>query len=192
MAEFALIFLLAIPMVTVGEAKETKSSFQDSETYTASWAVEIRAGGKITADDIAVKHCFRNMGKMEIGSGREIYHFKLCDSEKRSMKTDSPDMTKKEHLLREPEVRFAEQQVIRPRAKKSYIAPTDPLFGTQWNVLNSAQFGEQFRGNDLNVEPAWIQGYSGCNVTVAVVDDGLDFTHADLFDNFVSKKHHFL
>ena len=38
--------------------------------------------------------------------------------------------------------------------------------------LNSGQFAEQFRGNDLNVEPAWIQGYSGCNVTVAVVDDG--------------------
>jgi hypothetical protein len=59
----------------------------------------------------------------------------------------------------------------------------------------------------LNVEPAWIQGYSGCNVTVAVVDDGnlekllvicthcdndyypfvgLDISHDDLFDNVVS------
>ena len=77
--------------------------------------------------------------------------------------------------------------------------------------LNSGQFGEQFRGNDLNVEPAWIQGYSGCNVTVAVVDDGklliklkpliltsynvfscilpligLDIFHDDLRDNVVS------
>ena len=46
------------------------------------------------------------MFDFQIGSGREIYHFKLCDSEKRSMKTDSPDMTKKEHLLREPEVKY--------------------------------------------------------------------------------------
>ena len=66
MAKFALLFLLAIPMVTVGEAKGTKSSLQDFETYTASWAVEVRAGGMKTADDIAVKHCFRNMGKMKV------------------------------------------------------------------------------------------------------------------------------
>ena len=25
---------------------------------------------------------------------------------------------------------------------------------------------------DLNVEPAWIQGVTGCNVIVGVVDDG--------------------
>ena len=60
----------------------------------------------------------------------------------------------------------------------------------------------------MNVEPAWIQGYSGCNVTVAVVDDGkswiiitnfyiiyscmlplvgLDIFHDDLWDNVVSE-----
>lgn len=32
------------------------------------------------------------------------------------------------------------------------------------------QFGEDRR--DLNVEPVWIQGVTGCNVIVGVVDDG--------------------
>ena len=32
------------------------------------------------------------------------------------------------------------------------------------------EFGDSTR--DLNVEPAWIQGVTGCNVIVGVVDDG--------------------
>lgn len=38
--------------------------------------------------------------------------------------------------------------------------------------LNTGQFGEEYIGNDLRVEPAWLQGITGCNVTVAIVDDG--------------------
>ena len=38
--------------------------------------------------------------------------------------------------------------------------------------LNTGQHGNQFIGNDLNVEKAWLQGVTGCNVTVTVVDDG--------------------
>ena len=39
--------------------------------------------------------------------------------------------------------------------------------------LNTGQHGNQFIGNDLNVERAWLQGVTGCNVTVTVVDDGM-------------------
>ena len=39
--------------------------------------------------------------------------------------------------------------------------------------LNSGQYGNEYIGNDLNVERAWLQGLSGCNVTVVVVDDGI-------------------
>ena len=38
--------------------------------------------------------------------------------------------------------------------------------------LNTGQYGAQYIGNDLNVEPAWMQGVTGCNVTTVVVDDG--------------------
>ena len=39
--------------------------------------------------------------------------------------------------------------------------------------LNSGQYGDEYKGNDLKVEKAWLQGLSGCNVTVTVVDDGI-------------------
>ena len=39
--------------------------------------------------------------------------------------------------------------------------------------LNTGQTGTLNTGNDLNVEPAWIQGITGCNSIVAIVDDGM-------------------
>ena len=66
-AKAAVILLLAIPMVTVEGVRGKKTSHvQDREIYTASWVVEIRAGGKKTADAIATRHCFRNMGKIQV------------------------------------------------------------------------------------------------------------------------------
>ena len=49
----------------------------------------------------------------------------------------------------------------------------DGLFSLMKSLqLNTGQFIE-YSGNDINVEPAWLQGWTGCNVTVAVVDDGM-------------------
>jgi len=38
--------------------------------------------------------------------------------------------------------------------------------------LNIGQLGLRDIGHDLNVEPVWIQGITGCNSIVAIVDDG--------------------
>lgn len=38
--------------------------------------------------------------------------------------------------------------------------------------LNTGQLGLPGVGHDLNVEPVWIQGVTGCNSIVAIVDDG--------------------
>lgn len=42
------------------------------------------------------------------------------------------------------------------------------------------------RGLDINVVPAWQQGFSGRGVSVCVLDDGIEHTHDDLKDNYVS------
>ena len=38
--------------------------------------------------------------------------------------------------------------------------------------LNTGQFNSSFAGADHKIQRAWIQGLTGCGVTVAVVDDG--------------------
>ena len=56
---------------------------------------------------------------------------------------------------------------------------SDPLFPVQWHLLNPIQLG-----HDINVTGVWRNGYFGENVTVAIVDDGLDMDSLDLKDNY--------
>ncbi len=63
------------------------------------------------------------------------------------------------------------------------FAPNDPMYGSQWHLLNTAQFGSTTAGEDARVVPAWTLGYTGRGVTVAVVDDGLELAHEDLAGN---------
>ncbi|MBE9103369.1 S8 family serine peptidase [Vacuolonema iberomarrocanum] len=60
--------------------------------------------------------------------------------------------------------------------------PTDPLFNQQWYLQNSGQTGGK-PGIDLNVLPIW-QNYTGRDVQVAIVDDGVDYRHPDLNNNY--------
>lgn len=61
--------------------------------------------------------------------------------------------------------------------KKLEIA--DPIFTEQWHLYNPIQLG-----HDVNVTGLWLDGITGQNVTVAVVDDGLDMNSDDLKPNY--------
>lgn len=49
--------------------------------------------------------------------------------------------------------------------------PRDPYFPLQWYLKNTGQNGGKPK-LDLNVEAAWAQGFTGVNVTTAIMDDG--------------------
>jgi subtilisin family serine protease len=54
--------------------------------------------------------------------------------------------------------------------------PVDTGMSSQW-YINQAQ------NWDINVEAVW-SDYTGSGVTVAVIDDGFDYTHSDLAPNY--------
>ncbi|KAJ2776652.1 pheromone processing endoprotease [Coemansia javaensis] len=56
---------------------------------------------------------------------------------------------------------------------------TDPLYGQQWHLVNTKELG-----HDINVTGVWHQGVTGAGVTVALIDDGLDYSSDDLLENF--------
>jgi len=62
----------------------------------------------------------------------------------------------------------------------------DPLWPLQWHLLNNGQSGGQL-GVDVNVQPVWESctdaSCRGEQVLVAVVDDGLEIRHPDLWPN---------
>ncbi len=60
--------------------------------------------------------------------------------------------------------------------------PDDSLFGDQWHLQNTGQTNGGVSGEDVNITGAW-NNYRGSGVVIGIVDDGLDWNHADL-DNY--------
>ena len=58
----------------------------------------------------------------------------------------------------------------------------DPIFNEQWHLFNTIQ-----TGHDINVTGVWLEGNTGKNVTVAIIDDGLDMYSDDLKDNYFAE-----
>lgn len=73
--------------------------------------------------------------------------------------------------------------------KMTQIAKTlninDPIFHEQWHLFNPVQLG-----HDVNVTDVWLQGITGKNATVSIVDDGLDMYSDDLKGNYYAKGSH--
>ncbi|XP_066589847.1 furin-like protease 2 isoform X2 [Prorops nasuta] len=59
---------------------------------------------------------------------------------------------------------------------------TDPLFKEQWYLNGGAK-----DGFDMNLGPAWQKGYTGKNVVVSILDDGIQTNHPDLAPNYDHK-----
>ena len=60
------------------------------------------------------------------------------------------------------------------------LQPNDPSYKDQWSFKNTGQCSLATAGNDIDIEGAWKQGYTGAGITVAIVDNGIDSEHPDL------------
>ncbi|XP_071272649.1 furin (paired basic amino acid cleaving enzyme) b isoform X1 [Salvelinus alpinus] len=144
-----------------------------AEVYTNTWAVHIE-GGPQEADRIARKHGFINHGNV-FGS---YYHFRHHTVVKRSLSGHRGTHVR---LQKEPQVRWAEQQVSRRRKKRDvYTEPSDPKFPQQWYLVSKSNPSQA----DLNAKGAWSQGYTGRGVVVTILDDGIEKDHPDLATNY--------
>lgn len=72
-----------------------------------------------------------------------------------------------------------ESAVARQKSVAKALQINDPIFHQQWHLFNPVQVG-----HDVNVTDVWLQGITGKNATVAIVDDGLDMYSDDLKDNY--------
>eukprot|EP00301_Raphidiophrys_heterophryoidea_P006337 c12564_g1_i3.p1 GENE.c12564_g1_i3~~c12564_g1_i3.p1 ORF type:complete len:1536 (+),score=430.03 c12564_g1_i3:367-4608(+) len=55
----------------------------------------------------------------------------------------------------------------------------DPLWVNQWHLCNPAEGGV-----DANVTGAWAQGFFGEGIQIAIVDDGVQYTHPDISSKY--------
>lgn len=69
--------------------------------------------------------------------------------------------------------------VMKQRKVAQELQIRDPIFEEQWHLFNTVEVG-----HDVNVTGVWLQGITGKNATVAIVDDGLDMYSDDLKANY--------
>ena len=158
---FAIIKINLILLKKGKEEPKGKDDFRPVKTN--EWVVQIE-DQKVDVDELASKHGFRNMGK--VGSLNDFYLFK-----KLKTKTSSPP------LKTCPEIKFHERQIERKRYKREKIVIKDPLWPLQWHLHSTSEVS-------LNIIDAWSQNVFGRNVTLAIVDDGLEVNNKDLALNY--------
>ncbi|KAJ4948595.1 hypothetical protein JOQ06_020128 [Pogonophryne albipinna] len=100
------------------------------------------------------------------------------------------DMSSQEKYQLSCQVKNVVEQEGFDRQKRGYrdindieVNMSDPLFTKQWYLINTGQ-ADGTPGLDLNVAEAWQLGYTGKGVTVAIMDDGIDYLHPDLASNY--------
>ncbi|XP_034064301.1 proprotein convertase subtilisin/kexin type 6 [Gymnodraco acuticeps] len=167
------LFLLLM-LVTVESSR--------SEVYTNHWAVRV-SGGPQQADRVAAKYGYINFG--QIGSLEDHYHFHHSRVVRRAaFSLKGPHS----FIHMDPEVDWAQQQVVKPRVKRfaqsdpSFIHFNDPKWSNMW-YIHCSDKNNQCR-SEMNIQAAWQRGYTGKNVVVTILDDGIEWSHPDLAQNY--------
>ncbi len=79
-------------------------------------------------------------------------------------------------------------RTLRYGCPKAPAGIDDPFLGCQWHFANDGSRGGE-AGEDINLGAAW-NTTMGAGINVAVVDNGLDWHHADLRQNVLSARNH--
>ena len=60
----------------------------------------------------------------------------------------------------------------------------DELWTHQWYLQDNANVAQVARDIELKVEEVWKMGFTGHNVVVTIIDDGLEWNHTDILPNY--------
>uniref|UniRef100_A0AAY4DEQ1 Neuroendocrine convertase 2 n=1 Tax=Denticeps clupeoides TaxID=299321 RepID=A0AAY4DEQ1_9TELE len=158
----------------------------DEGTETNHVLVQLHEGAEAEAPQVASEHGFQSVRKLPFGEG--FFHFYPQQHSAQSRKKRST--RHRQRLEDDHRVKNVFQQEGFGRQKRGYrnlnnidVNMSDPLFTKQWYLINTGQ-ADGTPGLDLNVAEAWQLGYTGKGVTIAIMDDGIDYLHPDLASNY--------
>ncbi|XP_069078910.1 proprotein convertase subtilisin/kexin type 6 [Pleurodeles waltl] len=150
--------------------------------YSNHWAVRV-LGGPEEADRVASRYGYRNLG--QIGSLEDYYHFYHSKTIKRSTLGSRGTHS---FIRMDPKVEWVQQQEVKRRVKRhnradpNVIYFNDPIWSSMW-YMHCADKTARCR-SDMNIVAAWERGYTGKNVVVTILDDGVEKNHPDLMQNY--------
>ncbi|XP_076879104.1 proprotein convertase subtilisin/kexin type 6 [Brachyhypopomus gauderio] len=170
------LFVVLMSTFVVCETLSSRSVF------TNHWAVRI-TGGSEEANKLASKYGFTNLG--QIGGLEDHYHFHHSRVVRRSTFA-----TRGAHsfIHMDPKVDWIQQQIVKSRVKRharsdlDFIYFNDPKWSNMW-YIHCGDTTSRCR-SEMNILAAWQRGYTGRNVVVTILDDGIERNHPDLAQNY--------
>ncbi len=115
--------------------------------------------------------------RRELGA-RHVRKLSIARAELVTLEPGTPVKATASKLESSDVVEFAEPNYI----VRASVTPNDPLYGNLWGLNNTGQTGGTADA-DIDAPEAWNSYTGGNDVTVAVVDTGVDYNHVDLNDN---------
>lgn len=154
-------------------------AYGDVGDYTHEWAAHIE-GGDEAAHNIAKRNDFDVITKIF----DDVY---LLRHRRVARRSADPSHTHHNNLIAEPQVRWAEQQVVKRRVKRDFLEREKRSSRSTW--MNDPKWPQMWylnRGGelDMRVQPAWAEGVTGKGIVVTILDDGLEKDHPDLIKNY--------
>eukprot|EP01091_Cochliopodium_minus_P017267 TRINITY_DN670_c0_g1_i1.p1 TRINITY_DN670_c0_g1~~TRINITY_DN670_c0_g1_i1.p1 ORF type:complete len:568 (+),score=187.25 TRINITY_DN670_c0_g1_i1:227-1930(+) len=159
---FICVFLFVL-IIKAEEHEPIKRNIEGNEIKkTDEYAIQVNEG--VDVNKLAQEHGFKNMGRI---GNLDYFLFK-----KLKTKESFPSLKNSEAI------KFMERQVLKRRYKRIEVA--DPLFAQQWHLQNNVA---------ISIKPMemWDQGITGANVSIAVVDDGLEVNNNDIHTNYFAE-----
>jgi parallel beta-helix repeat protein len=114
--------------------------------------------------------------KFYVNSYQKIFNYNLNSNfdqyYKLELDKDENVLAATREFTRDPNIEYAEPNYI----YQLYNVPDDPYFNNQWGLNQPNDF-------DIDATEAWDIETGDSDVTVAIIDSGVDYNHPDLKDN---------
>jgi len=178
----ALPLLLIVSLAALAKGIPTLNTLQPHPAADARWETDhfaIEVGEGISPQEVANLHGHELIGR--VASFDRVFLFKKLPQTVHGVTHPHHEESLGEKIT------WYEKQVERQLFKRDTPAnsegiPLDPLYPNQWHLHPV----DGLTNVHVNVELAWKENFTGQGVVIAVVDDGLEYTHPDLAQNYLS------
>ncbi|CAF0847835.1 unnamed protein product [Rotaria sp. Silwood1] len=144
-----------------------------------SIVIQVKGDCKTIGDKIAQEHGYRYVRQILVGFC-ELEEDPSSKNHIRHRRAIENGIDPAQILLNHEHVEWAERQIPKIRQKREFIF-NDPEWNNMWYLTRHLRTQTL---PDLNVTGAWQMGCTGRGRVVTFLDDGLEFDHPDLHENY--------
>ncbi|UJR30781.1 hypothetical protein I4U23_018301 [Adineta vaga] len=146
---------------------------------TKSIVIEVNGDCKTIGKQVAHEHGYRYVRQIFDGFC-EIEEDPTAIHRRRFRRALRQGVDPADILSQHKNVQWAESQIPKTRQKREFVF-NDPQWNSMWYLIRNSRTPSL---PDLNVTGAWEMGYTGRGQVVTFLDDGLEFDHPDLQENY--------